>query len=146
MTTPQPEVRHYALTLTVPEAPASTAQASLVVRPFMARDPYDQERIVYRSSPYQLDFYNYHRWAASPADLVTDWTRRYLSGTGLFAKVAVLVPVVYHHAAGRQAESRGDCRGDEPQPGEHPGAAHRGPRASGGHTAPVVIGEGRGLN
>jgi len=87
MKSPQPEVRYYALALTVPEVPASTAQTSLVVRPFTARDPYNQERLVYRSSPYQLDFYNYHRWAASPAELVTDWTRRYLRGTGLFAKV-----------------------------------------------------------
>jgi ABC-type uncharacterized transport system auxiliary subunit len=43
--------------------------------------------MVYRSSPYRLDFYNYHRWAAAPAELVTDWTRRYLRRSGLFAKV-----------------------------------------------------------
>src|SRR5437870_12313847 len=82
MKSPQPEVRYYALALTVPEVPASTAQTSLVVRPFTARDPYNQERLAYRSSPYQLDSDNYHRWAASPAELVTDWTRRYLRGTG----------------------------------------------------------------
>jgi len=87
LTKPRPEVRHYALALTVPEVPASATTTSLVVRPFTARDPYNQERIVYRSSPYQLDFYNYHRWAAAPAEQVTDWTRRYVRGTGLFAKV-----------------------------------------------------------
>ena len=87
LTRPRPEVRHYVLVLTVPTVPPNAAKGSLVVRPFTARDPYNQERIVYRSSPYQLDFYNYHRWAASPPEQVTDWTRRYLRGTGLFAKV-----------------------------------------------------------
>jgi len=87
LTTPRPEVRYYTLMLTVPEAHSGMAQTSLVVRPFTAHDPYNQERMVYRSSSYQLDFYNYHRWAASPAEQVTDWTRRYLTGAGLFAKV-----------------------------------------------------------
>lgn len=87
LTQPRPEVRHYALTLAVPEIPPSATRPSLVVRPFTARDPYNQDRMVYRSSPYQLDFYHYHRWAASPAEQITDWTRRYLRGTGLFAQV-----------------------------------------------------------
>jgi uncharacterized lipoprotein YmbA len=87
LTRPRPEVRHYALALTVPDVPTGAARTSLVVRSFTAHDPYNQERIVYRSSPYQLDFYNYHRWAASPAEQITDWTRRYLRGTSLFAKV-----------------------------------------------------------
>ena len=87
LTKPQPAVHHYALTVTIPEASASTAKASLIVRPFAAADPYNQERLVYRSSAYQVDFYNYHRWAASPSEQITDWTRRYLAGSDLFAKV-----------------------------------------------------------
>jgi ABC-type uncharacterized transport system auxiliary subunit len=87
LTKPQPEVRHYALTLTVPEVSSGTATLSLIVSLFTARDPYGQDLMVYRSSPYRLDFYNYHRWAAVPAELVTDWTRRSLRGSGLFAKV-----------------------------------------------------------
>lgn len=86
VTKPRPEVRHYTLTLTVPEVP-STRTVSLVVRSISARDPYDQERIVYRSSPYASDFYNYHRWASPPGEQVTTWTRRYLRGSGLFAQV-----------------------------------------------------------
>jgi len=87
LTKPQPEVHHYALALTLPEVSASAATLSLSVSPFHARDPYGQDLMVYRSSPYRLDFYNYHRWAAVPAELVTDWTRRYLRRSGLFAKV-----------------------------------------------------------
>src|SRR5262245_37365330 len=87
LTKPAPEIHHYALTLTLPEVSSNTATPSLIVSPFDARDPYGQDLMVYRSSPYRLDFYNYHRWAAVPAELVTDWTRRYLRRSGLFAKV-----------------------------------------------------------
>ena len=85
-TRPRPEVRHYMLTLSVPNAP-STQKMSLAVRLIGARDPYDQERIVYRSSPYAYDLYNYHRWASPPGEQVTTWARRYLRGSGLFAQV-----------------------------------------------------------
>lgn len=87
MTRPRLDVHYYALKLTVPDEPAHIARASLVVHSFTAQDPYDQQRMVYRSSPYVLDFYRYHRWAALPAQQVTDWTRRYLRHAGLFAKV-----------------------------------------------------------
>ena len=85
-TTPRPEVHHYTMMLTVPET-LSTRHVSLVVRPIGARDPYEQERIVYRSSAYAFDLYNYHRWASLPGEQVTAWTRRYLRGSGLFAQV-----------------------------------------------------------
>lgn len=87
LTKPQLEVRHYTLEIALPEAGSATALATLVVRPFSAQDPYSQERLVYRTSPYQLDFYNYHRWAAAPSEQIADWTRRYLRGAALFARV-----------------------------------------------------------
>jgi ABC-type uncharacterized transport system auxiliary subunit len=66
---------------------SSTVRTSLVIRPLTARDPYDQDRIVYRTSPYAFDLYSSHRWASSPAEQVTHWTRRYLQTTGLFSQV-----------------------------------------------------------
>jgi ABC-type uncharacterized transport system auxiliary subunit len=83
---PRPEVHHYALTLSLPEV-ASTGKVSLAVRSISARAPYDQERIVYRSSAYAFDFYAYHRWASPPGEQVSAWTRRYLRGSGLFSQV-----------------------------------------------------------
>jgi len=86
-TKPRPEVHYYALSLTVPNTAGPLAKGSLIVRPLTARDPYDQEPIVYRTSPYTFDVYNYHRWASSPTEQITEWTRRYLSGSGLFERV-----------------------------------------------------------
>ncbi len=87
LTTPQPAIHHYALALQLPAPAASMAKTSLVIHPLTARDPYDQERMVYRTSPYAFDLYNSHRWASSPAEQVTHWTRRYLQTTGLFSQV-----------------------------------------------------------
>jgi uncharacterized lipoprotein YmbA len=84
---PQPAVHHYALALQLPTPVSTTATTSLVIHPLVARDPYDQERMVYRTSPYAFDLYNSHRWASSPAEQVTHWTRRYLQTTGLFSQV-----------------------------------------------------------
>ena len=84
------EVQYYALSLpTRASAPSSPAPitASLVVRPFSAQPPYNRDRIVYRSSPYEFDFYHYHRWVTKPADMLTALTRRSLQQSGLFTTV-----------------------------------------------------------
>ena len=87
---PKQEVRYYALTLPTrsptPSSPAPIT-ASLVVRPFSAQPPYHRDRMVYRSSPYEFDFYHYHRWVTKPADMLTSLTRRSLQQSGLFTTV-----------------------------------------------------------
>lgn len=87
LTQSKPEVHHYLLALTIPHTLLPTTKATLVVRPFSASEPYTQDRLVYRTSPYQLDFYNYHRWAAPPAEQVTTWSRQYLRSSKIFTKV-----------------------------------------------------------
>ena len=84
------EVRYYALALPTrtpdPSSPALSS-ASLIVQPFSAQPPYNRDRIVYRSSPYEFDFYHYHRWVTKPADMITTLTRRSLQQSGLFTTV-----------------------------------------------------------
>ena len=90
LTRSKQEVQYYALTLpTRSAAPSSPAPitASLVVRPFSAQPPYHRDRMVYRSSPYEFDFYHYHRWVTKPADMLTTLTRRSLQQSGLFTTV-----------------------------------------------------------
>lgn len=43
----------------------------LAVRPFTCTDYVCDGRIVYRPSPEQVGFYEYHRWAADPREMVT---------------------------------------------------------------------------
>ncbi len=90
LTRSKQEVQYYALALP-PRTPvpsnSAPVKASLVVRPFAAQPPYNRDRMVYRSSPYEFDFYHYHRWVTKPADMLTTLTRRTLQQSGLFTTV-----------------------------------------------------------
>lgn len=47
-----------------------------------------QDRLVYMPSPYQVDYYTYHRWAGYPADLVTAALISSLKHAGVFRSVS----------------------------------------------------------
>lgn len=78
-----PAMRYY--TLAVPGAPQGNLPAPIVVGAFTADDAYGTARLAYRTSPYRLDYYVYHRWAADPRRVletaVRDYLERARSGT-----------------------------------------------------------------
>jgi ABC-type uncharacterized transport system auxiliary subunit len=85
-------VRHpnyYTLNLPAPpDRPASEkAHASLAIRQFRAPTYLRQGAIVYRTSPEQIGFYAYHRWAIDPRDFVTNAIVDRLRASGSFARV-----------------------------------------------------------
>lgn len=91
-----PETRYYQLA--VPDAPgAAHSPVKIVLEPFTAESAYDDERIVYRTNPYRLDYYQYHRWSASPGVIVGNYLEEALEKTGKFEVVRELeegAPVV----------------------------------------------------
>jgi cholesterol transport system auxiliary component len=84
-----PEVHHYQLVVDTPTAPPSAPSSAqvLAVTALASHSAYDDERIVYRKSPYQLDYYNYHRWSATPGVLVAGYLEQALARTGAFKAV-----------------------------------------------------------
>ncbi len=48
---------------------------------------YESDRIVYRESPYEVKFYNYHRWITPPSEIVTEKAIEQISASGLFRQV-----------------------------------------------------------
>lgn len=78
-------------TLNLPPAPDPPAQAgakaSLAIREFRAPGYLRQGAIVYKTSPEQIGFYNYHRWAQDPRDLVTNAVADHLRASGNYAQV-----------------------------------------------------------
>lgn len=75
-----PHIRYY--TLAIPAAPATRLDAPVHVGAITSDQPYATERVAYRSSPYQLDYYTYHRWAADPRELVRTVMRDYFERAG----------------------------------------------------------------
>jgi ABC-type uncharacterized transport system auxiliary subunit len=82
-----PPTHHYTLAVRSPGMPAASQGTTLAVASLAVAAAYDTDRIVYRLSPYRIDYYNYHRWGASPGLLVADHLRTAYARTGLFRGV-----------------------------------------------------------
>ena len=80
---------YYTLNLPAPPDPpaAENAHATLAIREFRAPTYLRQGAIVYKTSPEQIGFYAYDRWAMDPRDFVTNAVRERLRASGAFARV-----------------------------------------------------------
>jgi len=66
---------------------AEGTRSSLAVHEFRSPTYLRQGAIVYRASPEQIGFYQYHRWAVDPREFVTSAIIDRLRATGKFAEV-----------------------------------------------------------
>src|SRR6185437_4597032 len=80
---------YYALHIPPPPDPPAQegVRASLAVREFRSPTYLRQGAIVYKTSPEQIGFYNYHRWAVDPREFVTNAVAENLRASGNFAQV-----------------------------------------------------------
>jgi ABC-type uncharacterized transport system auxiliary subunit len=80
---------YYTLNLpTAPDPPAQEKQTSIAVREFQSPGYLRQGPIVYRSTPEEIGFYEYHRWAADPRKIVTSAVIEDLRANGQFSMVS----------------------------------------------------------
>lgn len=71
-----------------PDPPAPEGvRASLAVREFRSPAYLHRGAIVYKTSPEQIGFYNYHRWAVDPREFVTNAVAVRLRASGQFSDV-----------------------------------------------------------
>ncbi|HWO21792.1 MAG TPA: ABC-type transport auxiliary lipoprotein family protein [Kofleriaceae bacterium] len=90
-----PETRYYQLATATATSGARAAGGGvdtsdapvLALEPLAAEEAYQDERIVYRASPYRLDYYNYHRWSAPPGMMITGYLEQALERSGKFRAV-----------------------------------------------------------
>ena len=80
---------YYALHIPPPPDPPvqEGVRASLAVREFRSPTYLHQGAIVYKTSPEQIGFYNYHRWAVDPREVVTNAVTDRLRASGNFTQV-----------------------------------------------------------
>ena len=80
---------YYTLNLSsVPDPPPpKTATSSVAIRQFRSVEYLRGGPIVYRSSPEQIGYYAYHRWAVDPRNVVTNSIAERLRAQGMFADV-----------------------------------------------------------
>ncbi len=82
---------YYTLNLPAPPDPpaAESVRNSIAVREFQSPGYLRQGPIVYRATPEEIGFYEYHRWAADPRTLVTSAVVDHLRASGQFAAVSI---------------------------------------------------------
>ncbi len=59
----------------------------ILIEDVEVEDIYNDYRVVYRTSPYQLNYYSYNFWIKKPGKLIRDSIYDYLSTKNFFAKV-----------------------------------------------------------
>jgi ABC-type uncharacterized transport system auxiliary subunit len=82
----------YVLELRPPAAPVESAgptMGQLVVREFACPDYLCDGRIVYRPTANEVGFYEFHRWAVSPRQMITESIAGGVRSTALFDNVAL---------------------------------------------------------
>jgi ABC-type uncharacterized transport system auxiliary subunit len=83
-----PQTHYYTLhTPPPPSAPQARTDFVLQVEGFDAPEMLRDDRIIYYSSPTELNFYQYHRWSATPAALLSELAVKYFAAEGLFKAV-----------------------------------------------------------
>jgi ABC-type uncharacterized transport system auxiliary subunit len=83
-----PPTNYYILDLPAPEAkPADALPYTAVVMPFRGSEMLMQDHIVYRESPNQVGFYEYHRWAEDPRTTILRSLINQLRAKGTFNRV-----------------------------------------------------------
>ena len=82
---------YYTLNLPAPPDPPApeSVRTSMAVREFQSPGYLRQGPIVYRPTPEQIGFYEYHRWAADPRTLVPSAVIDHLRASGQFSLVSM---------------------------------------------------------
>lgn len=84
-----PKTKYYVVES--PHAPATlspTIPRRITVARFRANDMLQDDRILYRESGNQVNFYEYQRWASPPVDLVTQYIMHRLKDSAVFSTVS----------------------------------------------------------
>jgi len=81
---------YYTLNLPAPPdpPPPESVRTSIAVREFQSPGYLQRGPVVYRTTPEQIGFYEYHRWAADPRTIVTSAVIDHLRASGQYSMVS----------------------------------------------------------
>lgn len=82
-----PDTRFYQLAPPAAATAAARGELTIVLEPLATESAYEDERIVYRTNPYRLDYYQYHRWSAPPGVMIAGFLEQSLERSGRFRGV-----------------------------------------------------------
>ena len=80
-----PDTRYYQLA--PPDTKSRGGDGVLVLETLTTDAAYDDERIVYRTTPFRLDYYQYQRWSSPPGVMIGNYLEQALEASGKFRGV-----------------------------------------------------------
>jgi ABC-type uncharacterized transport system auxiliary subunit len=84
-----PKTHYYVLEFPhTPPTASARVPRQIAVQPFRSNRVFSEERIAYREGENQVNFYEYHRWANQPGEMVTNYFIHRLQDSGLYAGVS----------------------------------------------------------
>lgn len=85
---PHYDVENFLLSYTAPTFENKTRQDKTIrISRFTIAAAYNNQNMIFRTSDYNVDFFNYNRWAVNPADMIADILLRDMQESGLFRAV-----------------------------------------------------------
>jgi uncharacterized lipoprotein YmbA len=85
-----PATKYYKLDMPAAQAPVGpSTRAALRIEPFRAAAWLRQDRIVYRPSPVEVGYYEYHQWAEPPSASITKALAEQLTKRRVFQSVDI---------------------------------------------------------
>ncbi len=85
-----PQTYYYQIDYDMPASSSQALPINLGITQFKADIPYQGDRIVYRSSQYEVQYYHYRRWVAPPVKLAEQMTVEQFMTSGAFRQVRTL--------------------------------------------------------
>ena len=82
-----PPTNYYVLDLPAPVPAAAPLEHTAVLMPIRVGGVIRQGRIVYRESPVEVGYYEYHRWGEDPRESVSRALREQVLALGTFARL-----------------------------------------------------------
>lgn len=82
-----PKTHYYQLAAPTHTLPEAAGGSVLAIEPLSSEGAYDDDRIVYRTAPVRLDYYQYHRWSTTPGSMIGNYLQQALARTGRFRSV-----------------------------------------------------------
>ena len=87
------EKKYYMITYTLTEQEQAYVSPhypySVRIKRFDIDFTYDRQQIVYRHSPYMLEYYNFHLWVSKPGKMIRNLVYAHLKHSNLFKQVAL---------------------------------------------------------
>ncbi|OPZ71272.1 MAG: hypothetical protein BWY83_01226 [bacterium ADurb.Bin478] len=87
-----PQARYYLLAVPDPQPGAVKKELVLRLASVTADAVHSQDRLIFRTSGYEVQFDPYRRWALAPTEMIQQSTLDFLAKTGVFKRVTATLP------------------------------------------------------